>query len=67
MIAIITGNIIDSTKVPIDKRKKLISVIKEAISYVSKFSPLKYEIFRGNGKDKLQTTFQLRLSWLQDF
>lgn len=48
MIAIITGDIIDSTMVPIDKRKRLISVIKEAISYVSKFSPLKYEIFRGD-------------------
>ena len=48
MKAIITGDIIDSTMVPIDKRKKLISVIKVAISYVSKFSPLKYEIFRGD-------------------
>ena len=33
---IITGDIIDSTMVPIEKRQALISTIKEAISYVSK-------------------------------
>lgn len=48
MKAIITGDIIDSTMVPIEKRQTLIDTIKEAISYVSKFSPLKYELFRGD-------------------
>lgn len=48
MKAIITGDIIDSTMIPITQRQALLDTIKEAAKYVAKFSPLKYEIFRGD-------------------
>lgn len=48
MKAIITGDIIDSTMIPITQRPALLDTIKKAAHYVQKLSPLKYEIFRGD-------------------
>lgn len=48
MKAIITGDIIDSTMIPITQRQALLDTIKKAALYARKQSPLKYEIFRGD-------------------
>lgn len=48
MKAIITGDIIDSTMIPITQRQALLDIIKKVALYVQKLSSLRYEIFRGD-------------------
>lgn len=48
MIGIITGDIINSTLIAPKYRQQLLSTIKDAATYCSRLSPLKYEIFRGD-------------------
>ena len=48
MKAILTGDIIGSTMIPIEQRKILLDTLDSAAIFLKKFSPLKYEIFRGD-------------------
>ena len=48
MVGIITGDIINSTLIAPKYRQLLLDTIKDAASFCSKLSPLKYEIFRGD-------------------